>query len=125
MKTQIVTVWKALLRGEEKHIHDSEANIWEALENNSCWYKPEEKKEWKVFSEDMNLPVIEGELSDDHIHWECPFCKDTHHSDQYSDLSPQIWYCDRGLGIVLVQWNEIEPGESGQLRSLRSLRATS
>ena len=47
-----------------------------------------------------------------HIFWDCPWCDRQHSTDLYHGRfgrtlrypNPSIWFCERGKGIVMVNW---------------------
>ena len=47
-----------------------------------------------------------------HVGWDCPHCGVRHTTDLCDDVdckteassSPQLWFCERGRGIALVEW---------------------
>ena len=114
--TEHVSVWRAWLAGDCKQIHLSELELWRELKNDNCWYMPVERNRWTVTSSIEEVPVVNGEAHDwtaeggaggIHIHWSCPYCLETHHTDQWDSVSPALWSCENGEGIALVRWKPI------------------
>ena len=111
MKKQSCTIWRASLNGECKQIAESEATLWYELEHDNFWFEGTTRDQWVVTSSDEDLPVIHGSSPDggEHISWDCPLCGQTHDTDREESASPQIWFCENGEGIALVEWDTIEP----------------
>jgi hypothetical protein len=115
--TTRVTVWRALLDGDCKQIHKSEAKLREELMNRNAWYRPDEIHRWTFESQELEIPLVTGEAHDwgaeggcggVHIHWLCPHCDAMHYTDEDPhDCSPFLWFCERGKGIVLVSIESI------------------
>jgi len=107
-----VTVWRALLNGDCKQIHKSEHQLWEELTLRNFWYQESDKTGWTVETREEEFPVVNGEAHDwgaeggeggVHIHWDCPYCGETHYTDDDPhDRQPYLWFCERGRGIALV-----------------------
>src|SRR6266404_6105047 len=113
MEANRITIWRALLDGECKQIHKGEAQLWRELKERNASYDPAEHDRWSIVATEEEVPVVEGIAHDwsaeggcggVHIHWQCPYCQTEHYTDDDpEDLSPYLWFCEHGKGIVLVK----------------------
>jgi hypothetical protein len=119
MKTTRIQVWRAYLDGECKQIHQTQQELWHAVETNNAWYKPRQRSRWTTECVEEDVPIVEGEAHDwnaeggcggVHVHWICPVCGTLHICDQYEERSPALWFCQdaRHEAVVLVSWRRIE-----------------
>jgi hypothetical protein len=127
-----VDVYWTVQDGRRWSISLSEREAWESLRQ--CHTSVENPQGWTVEHSRESVPiatgeVVEGEgeivaLDDEgdvasttpftpvHIFWDCPWCGHKHTTDLYHGRwgrtlrhpNPSIWFCERGEGIVLVQW---------------------
>jgi hypothetical protein len=125
-------VYWTVQNGRRFSISLSEPQAWESLE--SLWAYHEDSQGWTIERTRESVPiataeVVEGEgemieLTDEgieisrtpyapaHVFWDCPWCGLTHNTDLYGDPvrrtspapNPSLWFCERGKGIVLVNW---------------------
>ncbi|HDZ39333.1 MAG TPA: hypothetical protein ENH62_13825 [Marinobacter sp.] len=116
METKRIMVWRALLDGECKQIQISEESLWHELKNDNAWYDSAQHDQWSITSQEEELPVVKGEAHDwgaeggcggVHIHWRCPLCQELHLTDR-SEPPPGLWFCEKGKGIAIVEWKDIE-----------------
>jgi len=109
--TKQVTIWRALLDGDCKLIHKSQALLQDAVKD-SFWYEGTALDRWIFEETDEDIPVVvgvahdwgaEGGCGGVHIHYQCLYCHEEEWSDDDpNDQSPYLWFCQRGNGILLV-----------------------
>jgi hypothetical protein len=127
-----VDVYWTIQSGKRHSIALTENDAWESLE--SLYLHAENPHGWTVERSRETVPVsqgriVEGEgemiaLTEDavethrqnytstHVFWSCPHCNQMHNVNLYDDPiertaeapNPSIWFCERGDGLVLVQW---------------------
>ncbi len=136
-KTRKLDVYWTVQNGKRFTIRLSENEAWRSLENyfryseNPVGWTVERTTEdvpvvagkpfvakRTTYAQGANGKFVETADGIDapHVAWDCPICGQRHVCDLCDDLdcqtpahkSPQLWYCDRGLGIVLIEWIDSE-----------------
>jgi hypothetical protein len=127
-----VDVYWTVQDGRRWSISLSEPDAWETLRELALYEENEDG--WTVEHSREMVPIAKGEilegegevveLDDEgevasttpftpvHVFWNCPWCGNQHNTDLYHGrwgqrsrhTSPSIWFCERGKGIVLVEW---------------------
>jgi hypothetical protein len=72
----------------------------------------ESEGECVVFLDDDGIETSNQVYKAINIFWDCPLCRCTHNTNLYGDPvhqtdkapNPSIWFCEKGNGIVLVNW---------------------
>jgi hypothetical protein len=129
-KTLEIDVYWTVQRGERCTISLSEEAARDSLLN---YYRySDDPVGWTVERTTETVPLVLGEpfttnselidmqtfqtindrIAAPHVGWDCPHCGEHHTTDLCDDAeckeppatSPQLWFCERGCGMVIVEW---------------------